>query len=92
MSLLENLFLDSKLKMRKLISIISLIFFINPAYSCPIDGQDKDQTLSELCKIDDGKWSSNRLNEMIILTKFESLPLKATRNGNRILAALTCGF
>ena len=63
-----------------------------PLYSCPIEGQDKDQLLSELCNIDYGKWSSNRLNEMIILTKFESLPPKATRNGNRILAALTWGF
>ena len=78
--------------MRKLLSIILLIFIINPVYSCPIDGQDKDQTLSELCKIDDGKWSSNRLNEMIILAKFESLPPVATRKVNRILAALTCGF
>ena len=78
--------------MRKLLSIISLIFIINPVYSCPINGQDKDQLLKELCKIDDGKWSSNRLNEMIILTKFESLPPKATRKGNRILAASTCGF
>ena len=78
--------------MRKLLSIISLIFIINPVYSCPINGQDKDQLLSELCKIDDGKWSSNRLNEMIILAKFESLPPVATRKVNRILAALTCGF
>ena len=78
--------------MRKLLSIISLIFIINPVYSCPINGQDKDQFLNELCKIDDGKWSSNRLNEMIILTKFERLPPEATKKGNRILAALTCGF
>ena len=78
--------------MRKLLSIISLIFIINPVYSCPIDEQDKDNLIGELCKIDDGKWSSNRLNEMIILTKFESLPPAATRKGNRILAALTCGF
>ena len=90
--LTKNLFLDSKLNIRKQLLIISLIFIINPVYPCPINGRDKDQFLSELCKIDDGKWSSNRLNEMIILTKFESLPLKATRNGNRILAALTCGF
>ena len=76
--------------MRKLLSIISLIFIINPVYSCPINGQDKDQLLSELCKIDDGKWSSNRLNEMIILAKFESLPPVATRKVNQILAALTC--
>ena len=78
--------------MRKTLSIISLIFSINPIYSCPIDGQDKEQTLSELCKIDDGKWSSNRLNEMIILTNFESLPSKATKKSNQILAALICDF
>ena len=78
--------------MRKLLSIISLIFIINPIYSCPINGQYKEQLLNELCKIDDGKWSSNRLNEMIILTNFERLPPASTRNGNRILAALTCSF
>ena len=77
--------------MRELILIISLIF-TNPIFSCPIEGQDKDQLLSELCNIDYGKWSSNRLNEMIILTKFESLPSEASPRGNRILAALTCGF
>ena len=77
--------------MRKLFLIISLVF-INPLYSCPKEGQDKDQLLSELCNIDDGQWASNRLNEMIILTKFESLPYEATEKDNRILAALTCGF
>ena len=78
--------------MRKLLSIISLIFIINPVYSCPINGQDKDQLLNELCQIDDGKWSSNRLNEMIILTKFESLTSEASQRINRMLAAFTCGF
>ena len=78
--------------MNKLLLIISLIFIINPVYSCPIEGKDKDQLLSELCNIDYGKWSSNRLNEMIILTKFESLPSKVDKKGNRILSALTCGF
>ena len=76
--------------MRKLLSIISLIFIINPVYSCPIYGQDKDQLLSELCNIDDGNWASNRLNEMIILAKYEKLPPEATTKGNRALAALTC--
>ena len=71
--------------------IISLIF-INPLYSCPTEGQDKDQFLSELCNTDDGKWSRNRLNEMIIFNKFESLPSKATEKSNRILAALICDF
>ena len=78
--------------MSKLLSIISIIFIINPVYSCPIDGQDKDLLLSELCQIDDGKWSSNRLNEMIILSKFESLPSKITEKSNRILAALICNL
>ena len=77
--------------MRKLLLIISLIF-INPLYSCPTEGQDKDKLLSELCNSDNEKWSSNRLNEMIILTKFESLPSKATEKSNRILAALICEF
>ena len=77
--------------MRKLLLIISLIF-INPLYSCPIEGQDKDKLLSELCNTDDEKWSSNRLNKMIILTKFESLPSAVSEKGNRILARLTCGF
>ena len=77
---------------RLLIPLLAALAFMTPLYSCPIEGQDKDQLLSELCKIDDGKWSSNRLNEMIILTKFESLPTESTINGNRILAALTCGF
>ena len=90
--LTKNLFLDSKLNMRKILSILPLIFIINPVYSCPINGQDKDQLLNELCQIDDGKWSSNRLNEMIILTKFEKFPYKATEKSNRILAALICDF
>ena len=77
---------------RLLIPLLAAVPFMAPLFSCPIEGQDKDQLLSELCKIDDGKWSSNRLNEMIILAKFESLPPEATRKGNRILAALTCGF
>ena len=78
--------------MRKLILIIALIFIIKPVYSCPTEGKDKDQLLSELCNIDDGKWSSNRLNKMIIHTKFESLPFAVTEKGNRVLARLTCGF
>ena len=71
--------------MRKLLSIISLIFIINPVYSCLIDGQDKDQTLSELCKIGNGNWESNRLNEMIILNNFESLPSKLTEKAVKYL-------
>ena len=66
---------------------------MTPLYSCPIEGQDKYQLLSDLCNIgDDGKWESNRLNEMIILAKYEKLPPEGTKNGNRTLAALTCEF
>ena len=65
---------------------------MRPLYSCPIKDQDKDQLLSELCNIDDGKWESNRLNEMIILTKYEELPPEGTKKSNRTLAALTCEF
>ena len=63
---------------------------MSPVYSCPIKGQDKDQLLSELCNIDDGNWASNRLNEMIILSKYEKLPSEDTKKGYRTLAALTC--
>ena len=69
-----------------------MLIIMSPAYSCPIDGQDKDQLLSELCNIDDGKWASNRLNEMIILAKYEKLPPGGTKKGNRTLAELTCEF
>ena len=48
--------------------------------------------LSELCTMDDGDWSSNRLNEMIILFKFGKLPPEKSDKGNRMLAALTCSF
>ena len=78
---------------RLLIPLIAALAFITPLYSCPIEGQDKDQLLSELCNIgDDGKWESNRLNEMIILAKYEKLPPEGTMKGNRTLAALTCEF
>ena len=72
--------------------LLTIITLITPVYSCPIEGQDKDQLLSELCNIDDGNWASNRLNEMIILTKYEKLSLEGTKKRNRILAALTCEF
>ena len=75
---------------RLLIPLLAAIAFMTPLYSCPIEGQDKDELLSELCNIDDGKWESNRLNEMIILAKYEKLPPEATTKGNRTLAALTC--
>ena len=78
---------------RLLLPLLAAIAFMIPIYSCPIEDQDKDQLLSELCNIgDDGKWESNRLNEMIILAKYEKLPPKGTKKGNRTLAALTCEF
>ena len=77
---------------KKALLLLSILTFMTPVYSCPIEGQDKDQLLSELCNIDDGKWNSNRLNEMIILAKYEKLPPKGTKKSNRKLAALTCEF
>ena len=78
---------------RLLIPLLATLAFMTPLYSCPIEVQDKDQLLSELCNIgDDGKWESNRLNEMIILAKYENLPPEGTKKGNRTLAALTCEF
>ena len=77
---------------RLLLSPLAAITFMTPLYSCPIEGQDKDELLNELCNIDDGKWNSNRLNEMIILAKYEKLPPEGTKKSNRKLAALTCEF
>ena len=78
---------------RLLLPLLAALPFMTPLYSCPIEGQDKDQLLSELCNIgDDGKWESNRLNEMIILVNYEKLPPEGTKKGNRTLAALTCEF
>ena len=77
---------------KKALLLLSILTFMTPLYSCPIEGQDKDQLLSELCNIDHGKWNSNRLNEMIILAKYEKLPPKGTKKSNRKLAALTCEF
>ena len=74
----------------KLIILLASICLFPPVYSCPIQEEDKHQMLSELCSMDDGDWSSNRLNEMIILAKYEKLPPEATTKGNRTLAALTC--
>ena len=77
---------------RLLLPLLAAFAFMTPLYSCPKEGQDKDQLLSELCNIDDGNWASNRLNEMIILAKYEKLPPEGTKKGNRALAALTCEF
>ena len=80
--------------MRKiLLTIFSSTFvFIGSIKACPVEEVDKHKMLSELCSMDDGDWSSNRLNEMIILAKYEKLPPEATTKGNRTLAALTCEF
>ena len=77
------------MKMKALL-LLSALTFMTPVYACPIEGQDKDQLISELCSMDGGDWSSNRLNEMIILAKYEKLPPESTTKGNRTLAALTC--
>ena len=58
--------------------LLTTLALTSPLYSCPIEGQDKDQLLSELCNIDDGKWNSKRLNEMIIMAKYEKLPPEGT--------------
>ena len=72
--------------------LLASICLIPPVFACPIQEEDKHQMLSELCSMDDGDWSSNRLNEMIILAKYEKLPPEGTTKGNRTLAALTCEF
>ena len=77
---------------RLLLPLLAALAFMTPLYSCPIEGQDKDELLSELCNIDDGKWDSNRLNEMIILAKYENLSPGGTKKSNRSLAALICEF
>ena len=80
--------------MRKiLITIFSAAFvFIGPINACPVEDEDKNRMLIELCSMEDGDWSSNRLNETIILFKFGKLPPKNSHKGNRILASLTCDF
>ena len=79
--------------MRKiLITIFSAAFFIGPINACALEEVDHNKMLSALCTMDDGDWSSNRLNEMIILFKFGKLPLEKSHKGNQILAGLTCDF
>ena len=77
---------------KKVPPLLTILTLMSPVYSCPINDQDKDQLLSELCNIDDGNWESNRLNEMIILAKYGKLPLEGTTKGNRALVLLTCEF
>ncbi len=80
--------------MRKILLTIfsSTFIFIGPIVACPMVGEDKIKILSELCNMDDGNWSSKRLNEMIILLEFGKLPPEKSLKGNRIIAALTCDF
>ena len=80
--------------MRKiLLTIFSATFvFIGTINACPLEEEDQNKMLSELCTMNDGDWSSNRLNEMIILFKFGKLPPEKSKKGNRMLAALTCSF
>ena len=80
--------------MRKiLLTIFSATFvFIGTLNACPLEEEEQNKILSELCTMDDGDWSSNRLNEMIILLRFGKLPPDKSPKGNRILAGLTCGF
>ena len=77
---------------KKALLLLSILTFMTPVYSCPIEGQDKEQLLSELCNIDDGKWESNRLNEMIIMLKFGKLPRDKSIKGNQTMAAVTCNL
>ena len=72
--------------------LLIILSLMSPVYTCPIEAQDKDQLISQLCNIDEGNFESNRLNEMIIRAKYEKLPLEGTKKGNRALAALTCGY
>ena len=80
--------------MRKiLLTIFSVTFvFIGTINACPLEKEDQNKMLSELCTMDDGDWSSNRLNEMIILFKFGKLPPEKSNKGNRMLAGLTFSF
>ena len=70
--------------------LLTILTLMSPVYTCLIKGQDKNQLLGELCNIDDGNWVSNKLNEMIILAKYERLQPEGTKKGIRTLAALTC--
>ena len=80
--------------MRKiLLTIFSVTFvFIGTINACPLEEEDQNKMLSELCTMDDGDWSSNRLNEMIIFFKFGKLPPEKSNKCNRMLAGLTCSF
>lgn len=72
--------------------LLASICLIPPVFACPIQEEDKHQMLSELCSMDDGDWSSNRLNEMIIMLKFGKLPPDKSIKGNQTMAAVTCNL
>ena len=74
------------------IILLASICIFPPVYSCPIQEEDKHQMLSELCSIGDKDWSSNRLNEMIIMLKFGKLPSEKNIKGNKTMAAVTCNL
>ena len=80
--------------MRKLLlTIFSATFvFIGTINACPLEEEDQNKMISELCTMYDGDRSSNRLNEMIILFKFGKLPPEKSNKSNQILAGLTCSF
>ena len=80
--------------MRKiLLTIFSVTFvFIGTINACPLEEEDQNKMISELCTMYDGDRSSNRLNEMIILFKFGKLPPEKSNKGKQILAGLTCSF
>ena len=81
------------IKMRnKLIFLLTSICLVPPVFSCPIQEEDKHKILSDLCSMDDGDWSSNRLNEMIIMLKFGKLPPEKNIKGNQTMAAITCNL
>ena len=72
--------------------LLASISLMPPVFACPIQEEDKHQMLSELCSMDDGDWSSNRLNEMIIMLKFGKLQSDKSVSGNRAMAAVTCNL
>tara|TARA_Y100000589_G_scaffold319783_1_gene348781 strand:- start:32 stop:280 length:249 start_codon:yes stop_codon:yes gene_type:complete len=76
----------------KIIFLLTSICLVPPVFSCPIQEEDKHQILSDLCSMDDGDWSSNRLNEMIIMLKFGKLPSDKNIKGNQTMAAITCNL
>ena len=59
--------------MRKILSTILSAIFVETLNACPLEEEDQNKMLSELCAMDDGDWSSKKLNEMIILFKFGEL-------------------